>query len=57
MVWLVICAEIFVILNTNLVQILNINTMFAIDMLLWLALIQMLNFLKRKKETKHLETK
>ena len=50
MVWLVICAEIFVILNTNLVKILNINEMFAIDMILWLGLIQALNFLKRKKD-------
>jgi UDP-N-acetylmuramyl pentapeptide phosphotransferase/UDP-N-acetylglucosamine-1-phosphate transferase len=57
MVWLVICAEIFVILNTNLVKILNINIMFTIDMLLWLALIQLLNFLKRKKKTKSPEAK
>ncbi len=53
MVWLVICAEIFVILNTNIVKLLNINVVFTIDMILWLGLIQMLNFLKRKKETKH----
>ena len=49
MVWLVICAEIFVILNTNIVKFLNINTVFAIDVILWLTLIQALNFLKRRK--------
>lgn len=50
MVWLVISAEIFVILNTNLVKILNINVVFAMDMILWVGLIQALNFLKRKKD-------
>jgi len=50
MVWLVISAEIFVILNTNLVKILNINVVFAMDMVLWVGLIQALNFLKRKKD-------
>ncbi|MBP1594035.1 MAG: undecaprenyl-phosphate alpha-N-acetylglucosaminyltransferase [Bacteroidetes bacterium] len=50
MVWLVICAEIFVILNTNLVKILNINLVFTMDMIIWLGLIQTLNFLRRKKD-------
>lgn len=57
MVWLVICAEIFVILNTNLAKILNINIVFAIDMVIWFTIIQLLNFLKRKKETKLYEAK
>lgn len=53
MVWLVICAEIFVILNINLVKILNINVVFAMDMILWVGLIQALNFLKRKKDNNY----
>lgn len=57
MIWLVTCVEIFVILNISLTKILNINIVFAIDMIIWFAFIQLLIFLKRKKETKLNEAK
>ncbi len=49
MVNIVIWAEILVILNTNIVKFLNINAVFVIDMILWIGLIQTLNYLKQKK--------
>lgn len=48
MVNIVIWAEILVVLNINIVTFLSINTVFIIDIILWVGLIQILNFLKRK---------
>jgi UDP-N-acetylmuramyl pentapeptide phosphotransferase/UDP-N-acetylglucosamine-1-phosphate transferase len=49
MVSLVICAEMLVLLNVILLQILNINVMFFLDIALWLGFVQVLNLMLRKK--------
>ena len=52
MVNIIIWAEILVILNTNIVKFLNINAVFVIDLILWIGLTLMLNYLKKEKEKK-----
>lgn len=48
MVNLVLWAQLLVIMNILLVQVANINLVFALDIAIWIGLIQILNILKRK---------
>lgn len=52
MVNIVLWAQLLVIFNIMMVQIVNINLLFIFDMVLWIGLIQVLNALKRRQRTR-----